>query len=223
MDAMTFVDPTPTVKPGSIPSLRRAWIFGFSNILIGGVLVWAATIVVILLPEAAGWMMMTGIVLILHFGLFKLLALIWQRAGIPVVPLMSQPLKASSLGDFWSRRWNTAFTGLVHDLALRPLARRLGINGAILGIFLISGLIHELVISFPANGGFGLPTGYFLLQGLGIVLAREAHRWGLNQGIGGRIYTIFFTVGPVYWLFHPHFVQNVILPMLAAITNIGAN
>jgi len=223
MDAMSFLDPKATVKKGKMLYPRGALISGFSSIVVGGLLIWVATIVVILRPEVAGWMTMTGIVLILHFGLFKLLALLWQQAGIPVIPVMCQPLKSSSLAEFWSGRWNTAFTGLVHDLALRPLARRLGINGAIIGVFLISGLVHELVISLPAQGGLGLPTGYFVLQGLGVILAREGRRWGLNKGIRGRIYTALFTVGPVYWLFHPLFVQKVILPMLAAIVNKGAH
>jgi alginate O-acetyltransferase complex protein AlgI len=221
MDAMAFLNPKATFREGKMLYPRSALIYGCLSTVLGGLLIWAATVVVILLPEVAGWMTMTGVALILHFGLFKLLALLWQRAGIPVLPVMRQPLKASSLAEFWSGRWNTAFTGLVHDLALRPLVRRLGINGAILGVFLISGLVHELVISLPARGGLGLPTGYFLLQGLGVILAREGRRWGLNKGIRGRIYTALFTVGPVYWLFHPFFVQNVILPMLAAIVNKG--
>jgi alginate O-acetyltransferase complex protein AlgI len=195
----------------------RGWVSGFSNVLAGGLLIWAATDLLTLAPEMAGWMTMIGIVVILHFGLFKLVALVWQGVGVNALPIMLQPFKASSLGEFWSIRWNTAFTGLVHDLALRPLARRFGINGAVLGVFLMSGLIHEAVISLPARGGFGLPTGYFLLQGLGIILAREANRWGLRKGVKGRIYTALFTVGRVYWLFHPPFVHNVILPMLGTL------
>jgi alginate O-acetyltransferase complex protein AlgI len=86
-------------------------------------------------------------------------------------------------------------------------------------VFLVSGLIHELVISLPARGGYGLPTGYFLIQGLGVIgeHTRLGRRMGLGQGRRGWLFTMFVTAGPAFWLFHPPFVPNVILPMLAAI------
>jgi alginate O-acetyltransferase complex protein AlgI len=214
MNAVAFLNQNATVTYMGGNFGGALWVGGFSNVLAGGLLIWAARNVLTLVPEMAGWMTMVGIVLILHFGSFKLLNLFWQGCGVNALPIMCQPFKASSLREFWSRRWNTAFTGLVHDLALRPLVRRFGINGAILSVFLISGLVHEAVISLPAQDGFGLPTGYFLLQALGIILARQASRWGLNEGIRGRIYAALFTIGPVYWLFHPPFIHNVILPML---------
>ena len=91
--------------------------------------------------------------------------------------------------------------------------------GATLAAFLASGLIHELVISVPAQGGYGLPTGYFLLQGLGLLgeRARAARRGGLGRGWRGRVFTFLVAAGPAFWLFPPVFVRHVILPMLGAI------
>src|SRR5437867_3664498 len=83
-----------------------------------------------------------------------LLALAWQRAGIHAQPLMRAPLLATSLADFWSTRWNTAFNTLAVEFAFRPLARRWGAAWATFSVFLISGLVHEAVISLPARGGF---------------------------------------------------------------------
>ena len=78
-----------------------------------------------------------------------------------------------------------------------------------------------MVITIPARGGYGLPTAYFLLQGLGLLLERSVAgvRLGLGVGTGirGRLYAIALVVGPAYWLFPPVFVRNVILPMLHAI------
>jgi alginate O-acetyltransferase complex protein AlgI len=161
---------------------------------------------------------MGGIVLVLHFGLFEILALAWQRSGINAQPLMCQPLRAVSLKEFWSRRWNTAFNQLVHSLALRPLSRRFGMIGGIVGVFLISGLVHEAVISLPARTGYGLPTAYFLLQGLGVVFERSGagRRLGLGRGIRGWLFMGLVTAGPAIWLFHAGFVRNVILPMIDA-------
>jgi len=52
---------------------------------------------------------------------------------------------------------------------------------AILAVFFVSGLLHELVISFPAGGGWGLPTLYFVLHGGLVWLERHGvlrpRRW----------------------------------------------
>lgn len=86
-------------------------------------------------------------------------------------------------------------------------------------MFAASGLIHDLVISLPAHGGYGLPTGYFLLQGLGVTMERSAlgKRLGLQQGATGWIFMAVVTAAPAFWLFHPPFVLRVILPFMHAI------
>jgi hypothetical protein len=86
-------------------------------------------------------------------------------------------------------------------------------------VFLGSGFIHELMISVPARGGYGLPTGYFLIQGMGVAgeRTRLGRRLGLGQGWRGRLFTVLVAAGPAFWLFPPPFVHNVVLPMLAAI------
>jgi alginate O-acetyltransferase complex protein AlgI len=85
-----------------------------------------------------------------------------------------------------------------------------------MGVFAISGVIHELAISFPARGGYGLPFGYFILQGVGVLIERSpvGRALGLAQGWRGWLFMFIFTAAPAYWLFHPTFVHNVILPML---------
>jgi alginate O-acetyltransferase complex protein AlgI len=94
-----------------------------------------------------------------------------------------------------------------------------GPTGATLLVFFVSGVIHELVISLPARGGYGLPTGYFLIQGLGVIGEHTpfGRQLGLGRGLRGWLFTLFVTVGPAFSLFHPPFVRNVILPMLEAI------
>ena len=167
-------------------------------------------------PLARGWLGMIGLVLFLHFGVFDLLALAWRRIGITAQPVMRAPLWAASLAEFWGKRWNTAFSTLAHQFVFRPVARRYGTIKATLAVFLISGLLHEAVISLPARGGYGLPTTYFALQGMGILLERSAlgRRLGLGHGFRGWLFTVLLAGLPAYWLFHPIFVRNVILPML---------
>jgi len=201
-------------------SKASVWIWPVARILLGVILIW---LVVRHFsgahPLVAGWIGMTGIILCLHFGLFHFLALGWQRIGVDVQPIMRQPSRAMSLADFWGRRWNAAFHFLANNLVFRPMLRRVGTSGATFAVFLVSGLIHELVISLPARGGYGLPTMYFATQGLGVLFERTpvAKRLGLSRGWRGWLFTMACTAGPAFWLFHPVFVHNVILPMLHAI------
>ena len=108
---------------------------------------------------------------------------------------------------------------LAHDLIFRPLQRSWEAEAAGFLVFIVSGLIHESVISLPARGGYGLPTTYFVLQGLGVATERSAlgKRLGLRQGLRGWLFTAAFTAGPVFLLFHIPFVLRVILPFLEAI------
>jgi hypothetical protein len=199
---------------------RDEWIFAATKTGFGAALAWLVPrMAAPLSPLLTGWVGMIGLVLVLHFGVFHLLSLCWRSAGINAVPLMSSPLLARSLAEFWGRRWNTAFHELANRFTFRPLRRVAGPAGATLLAFLISGVLHELVISLPARGGYGLPTGYFLLQGLGVIgeHTRLGRRLGLGRGRRGWLLTMLVTAGPAFWLFHPPFVHNVILPMLAAI------
>lgn len=167
-------------------------------------------------PLAAGWCGMIGIVFLLHFGSFHLLSLAWRKAGVDARPLMNAPVLATSLGDFWGNRWNQAFRQLGYELVFVPYRRALGTAGATFAIFVLSGLIHDAVISYPAGGGWGLPTLYFLIQGAGVLFekSRAGRALGLGRGLPGRVFAAVVTAGPAVILFHPPFVERVILPFM---------
>jgi hypothetical protein len=169
-------------------------------------------------PLAAGWVGMAGIVFVLHFGVFHLLSLAWREAGVDAWPVMRNPLRSASLAEFWGRRWNTAFHLLAVRFAFAPLQRRVNVRLASIAVFLLSGLIHELVITLPAGGGYGLPTLYFAIQGIGSAAERTsaARRAGLGHGWRGWLFTVAIVAGPAFWLFPPRFIHAVILPMFAA-------
>jgi alginate O-acetyltransferase complex protein AlgI len=170
-------------------------------------------------PLLAGWIGMVGMVLLLHFGFFHLLSAGWRALRVDAPPIMNAPLRSTSVSEFWGQRWNAAFNDLALRLVFRPAVRRSGIAGATLLAFLVSGLIHELVISLPAGAGFGFPSGYFLIQGFGVLTERSAAgRWiGLRTGVRGWMFTMIVVAGPAFWLFHPPFVSKVILPFMQAI------
>ena len=109
---------------------------------------------------------------------------LWQSVGVNAKAIMSAPLRSTSLGEFWGKRWNLGFRQLAHELIFRPLHRSLGADAAGFLVFVASGLIHDLVISLPARGGYGLPTIYFLLQGTGMTI--EHSRFGQAASVSGR-------------------------------------
>jgi D-alanyl-lipoteichoic acid acyltransferase DltB (MBOAT superfamily) len=111
-----------------------------------------------------GWIGLFGLIFLLHFGSFHLISLFWRTNGISAVPIMSSPILAKSLSEFWGKRWNLGFRQLAHEFVFRPLEKHTGASVAGLLVFVVSGLIHDLVISVPARGGYGLPTGYFIVQ-----------------------------------------------------------
>jgi hypothetical protein len=110
-------------------------------------------------------------------------------------PLFDGPLDATSVRDFWSRRWHALFRrnfwaarakpraavggylgGLV-DSAVAPKksTRILGMRiGGVMGVFLMSGLMHDWGLWGTGQGtDFRGVTGFFLLQGVGVI-AEEA-------------------------------------------------
>jgi alginate O-acetyltransferase complex protein AlgI len=216
MNATEFL----TEKSRAPKSHWTEWACATAKIILGTALLWGlARTALPNHPLLAGWIGMAGVIFILHFGSFHVLSLAWRRTGVVATPLMQNPLFATSLAEFWGRRWNTAFNELAFRFTFRPLRRLTASAIATLLVFGLSGLIHELLISLPARGGYGLPTAYFLIQGLGIVAERSwiGLKIGLGRGALGWALTVLVTAGPAFWLFHPPFIKNVILPMLTAI------
>jgi len=216
MDAERFLDPQAPARP---PTLRQ-WTTAILEILSGAIVLW---IVARNIPPSAdlarGFVGILGLAFVIHFGAFQFLSLVYRRAGIDAEPLMAAPIRSASLSEFWGRRWNRAFRHLAYELIFRPLHRRFGTNLTGLLIFVVSGLIHDLVISVPARAGYGLPTTYFLIQGAGVALERSrlGKQLGLRAHITGWIFMAAVTAGPVALLFHPPFIRRVILPFMQAI------
>lgn len=195
----------------------NAWLFALVKIAFGAMLLSLAIANMRSTPLAAAWAGLAGLAFVLHFGLFDLLSLLWRTAGVDARPIMRAPINATSLAEFWSERWNLAFRDLAHVYVFRPLAPRLGVRGATLATFVVSGLIHDFVISIPAGGGYGLPTLYFVLQGCGVCFERTriARRLGLGRGEIGWLYCLALITLPAGLLFHRPFIDYVVLPMLA--------
>jgi alginate O-acetyltransferase complex protein AlgI len=194
----------------------RATLPAIAHLAIGATFLWAiAPSISFNHPNLIASIGMIGIVLMLHFGLLQLLSIAWQRRGVDCPLVMNRPLSFVSLADFWSR-WNRPFTALAYQTLFRPL-RRVSVVSATMTTFLISGIVHDLAISFPAGGGFGGPTLYFLIQGGGIVLERALNLPRPYR----RVFAAVVLVAPISLLFHATFIRNVVLPMMSAIGALG--
>jgi len=215
MDVRAFCGNRPLFPP-----FVREWALAAMKTLSGATLVWLGVpLTGATRPLITGWVGMIGIVLLLHFGLFHLFSLLWRTLSINALPIMQSPATATSLSRFWGGSWNTAFTDLTHENLFKPLSRQLGPRRALLLVFLSSGLLHELVISLPAYGSYGLPTAYFLLQGLGLLFehSKLGRKLRIRSGWRGWCFVVLIAGVPAFWLFHPVFVHQVILPMLQAV------
>ncbi len=215
MDIRAFIQSGNVQRPG-----LRDWVFAAIKTVIGSLLLF---FVVRALPESypylAGWVGMIGMGLTLHFGTFHLLSCAWRRLGVDAPPLMDRPLASTSLSEFWGRRWNRAFRDLTYGFLFRPLIRSFGPRRALLIGFVASGIIHDLVISFPAGGGYGGPTLFFSLHGVALFIERSpfGRRIGMGAGTSGRLYALGLVLLPAPLLFHPPFVIEIIVPFLRAI------
>jgi alginate O-acetyltransferase complex protein AlgI len=166
-------------------------------------LVWRLTASTVL----ATVLLLPALSLFLHFGVFGVLAGLWRAAGADVGPLFRAPWRARSLGEFWSRRWNLAFSEMTSLAVYRPIAARRGRRAALAAAFLFSGLLHEVAISLPVRAGYGRPLLYFAIHGALTQVERE-------RGPFGRALTLLVVVLPLPLLFHRPFLQGVIWPLL---------
>ena len=214
MDAEAFLEDA-TSRP-SLQEFARAGV----NLLVGAALLAVGVpSVSVASPDLAAWTGLLGLVMVLHFGVFHVLALVWRSLGVNAQPIMNHPLRSRSLSEFWGRRWNDGFHTIAHGFVYKPVRERSNALAGGVVAFLFSGLIHELVISVPAGGGYGLPTAYFLLQFAGMQVERSAMgtRIGLRRGVAGWLFTVAIAAGPAYGLFHPCFLDGVAKPLFAAL------
>jgi alginate O-acetyltransferase complex protein AlgI len=200
-----------SARPG-LPGARALAVQGAIRVAIGLLLIGAARLV----PQrtVAATAVGAGLLLVFHFGLCTVLAAAWRARGIRCDPIVREPTRSRSLVDFWSRRWNLAYSEMCAIVFYRPLSGRAGRDASVLLSFVFSGLLHEMAISLPVNAGYGLPTAYFTLHGVLVLLEEALARRGRPiRGLAGRIWAYFWILAPLPILFHGPFVAGVLLPL----------
>jgi alginate O-acetyltransferase complex protein AlgI len=208
--------------PGMRPVARAASprqttiVQGLASVALGTVMALATQAIWVLTtdPWPAAPFALAACSLILHYGLFALLTAAWRAAGFSAGPLFRNPFAARSLADFWGRRWNLAYVEMCQETILRAAKgkgtdRIVGPTLTSFGVFLFSGLLHEVAISLPVNAGYGLPTLYFVLNGGAMLIGRRLR----EGGMAARAWAAFWVIAPLPLVFHPWFVRGIVLPI----------
>jgi len=201
------------------PPRVREWLFAIAKCVMAAVLLLVAYSWPKPFGVVAAWIGMIAIVMAIHFGLFHVLSCIWRANGVKAMPVMNLPIASKSISDFWSHRWNLAFRDLTKRLCFLPLSRRMHASSALLTSFIASGAVHDLVISLPAGGGYGLPTLYFTFQGIAVLADRKRNLFSAQprSTICGWMIAFLVIVLPLPLLFHSSFIHKVIIPFFISL------
>lgn len=121
-------------------------------------------------------------------------------------PFSDCPYLSTSLAEFWGKRWHQSLRRTVVTLGSNPVRKMLGRPGAVMGAFVLSGLIHDWGLyglgrrTDDSQSGFEVmgPVGmFFVMMGVGVVLEgvwKEWLGWGKVGGWMGWVWTMAWTV-----------------------------
>ncbi|XP_073146447.1 long-chain-alcohol O-fatty-acyltransferase-like [Henckelia pumila] len=141
--------------------------------------------------------------------------------GLEIEPQFNEPYLATSLQDFWGRRWNLMVTSILRPTVYHPVrrvsARVLG-NGwallpAMVAAFAVSGLMHEVLYYYLSRARPTWEvTWFFVLHGFCVaaeVAAKKAvgGRWRLHGMVSGPL-TVAFLAVTGDWLFFPQVIRS---------------
>jgi hypothetical protein len=129
--------------------------------------------------------------------------ILWLPSGRLIPAVNIGPWLAASLAEFWGRRWNRVFGDCLHQVVFMPLRRRP--RTAMAATFLMSGALHELLVSLPlqvvyGRNVWGWMLAYFLLQ----YGAFELERAYLSSfPVTRRLFLWLAVVGPAPLILNP--------------------
>ena len=178
---------------------RRARSLDMALLLQLGVatVVLAAAIAVAKAASSSGlWLLVRwlgGGIMIFAFGEMATagLPLVAAAFGVTLPPLMRSPYRSTSVGEFWSSRWNVyASQKIFRPYCLVPLSRR-GVALALFTAFGLSGVAHAL-LTFMVIGRWRISLmcgGFFVVQPLLILAERRmtVRQW---RPAAGRAWTL---------------------------------
>jgi len=123
---------------------------------------------------------------------------ITRLLGGYIIDANDQPLAARTPADFW-RRYNRLIGQFLHEDFFKPMQGRRHPLRATLGVFAVSGLLHEYLFWMTIGRSAGLQLLFFMLQGCAVVLTlrikpvgRNAIVWGAGTFVFNILSSVFF-------------------------------
>uniref|UniRef100_M1BD82 Acyltransferase n=1 Tax=Solanum tuberosum TaxID=4113 RepID=M1BD82_SOLTU len=141
--------------------------------------------------------------------------------GLEIEPQFNEPYLATSLQDFWGRRWNLMVPGILRPAVYFPvrailtssLGKELASLPAIFTTFLVSGLMHELIYYYLSRvRPTWEVTWFFVLHGICVCIEVTVKKffhggWQMNRVVSG-VLTLAFVAWTGDWLFFPQIIRN---------------
>lgn len=160
------------------------------------------------------------IYVVLDVGLAIVAYLARVIVGFELEPQFDEPYLATSLQDFWGKRWNLMVTGVLHpavylpvrSLSGRYLPKKVAPLPAVMASFIVSGLMHELIFYYLGRlKPTWEVTWFFVLHGalvgLEVLVKREVKgRFRLPAVVSGPL-ALGLVVATSFWLFFPPFLR----------------
>ncbi|CAK9309580.1 unnamed protein product [Citrullus colocynthis] len=136
--------------------------------------------------------------------------------GVELEPSSNEPFLATSLQDFWGRRWNLLVSNTLRYGIYKPVRATVeGVVGqqwaagmAVMAVFVASGVMHEQLVYYITRE---VPTWevtwFFVLQGVCVVVEFElkavvGRRWRPPTVVAWLL-TLAFLLVTAAWLFFP--------------------
>ncbi|XP_038899806.1 probable long-chain-alcohol O-fatty-acyltransferase 5 [Benincasa hispida] len=136
--------------------------------------------------------------------------------NVVLEPSSNEPYLATSLQDFWGRRWNLLVSNTLRYGIYRPVraavegvvGKRLAAGTGVMAVFVASGVMHEQLVYYITRE---VPTWevtwFFVLQGVSVVVESELKavvgRWWRPPAVVAWLLTLTFLVVTAAWLFFP--------------------
>ncbi|KAJ0682105.1 putative long-chain-alcohol O-fatty-acyltransferase [Helianthus annuus] len=160
----------------------------------------------------------------IFFALELLLALAASLArtvvGAELEPQFDEPHHATSVQNFWGKRWNLMVSSILRPTVYHPsravfshlLPERWVSVPAVLATFLVSGIMHEMIFYYLGrlNPTWEV-TWFFVLQGVWvgteIVVKKTMGPRFQPPPVVSRALTLAFVMITSFWLFFPPFMR----------------
>ncbi|KAI6037692.1 membrane bound O-acyl transferase family-domain-containing protein [Pisolithus marmoratus] len=112
-------------------------------------------------------------------------------------PLFNKPWFSPSLAKFWGRNWHQLFREVFVGCGYKPLESILG-QYAVIGAFVISGILHDIGMRGMGHGDTLRIVGYFVMQGVGVALERLWRRL-TGRRVGGPLGCLWVWIWQCFW------------------------